>query len=367
MPNHILLHPDKSRREPSGATGVQAGPGSGLVAGVVVCQPVAGVLAVDEAEVGGGLVETEEFLQALRELADLRMAGAEGVGLAGAQPGLDVVDDHPEPRSGGGVGAGAVVEAAGEQQDRSGGHFCRDGLGCIWLAGRAEVATGDDAGGAVAGGEVVECPQCGDHDVAVAGKRGDALLVVEGLGLLAGMELNGDGVAELRAGADRLPDRIQDERVQCGLVHAACHGERGPGPLGSRAVEAGAPPGGIQQCAELCLGRGEGLPAEQPGDDCIAAALELPRDFACGRHAGHYRRGCRAGIASSKISTVWVVRTSGISCSLVSTTSRSEAASRARTRSMMSCAPETSAAWSTSGMPSSWPRTDFQDRWAMSR
>ena len=71
------------------------------------------MLAVDEAEVGGGLVEAEEFLEALRELADLRVAGAEGVGLAGAQPGLDVVDDDPEPRAGGGVGAGTVVEAAG--------------------------------------------------------------------------------------------------------------------------------------------------------------------------------------------------------------------------------------------------------------
>ena len=49
--------------------------------------------AVDEAEVGSRLVEAEEFLEALRELAELRMAGAESVGLAGAQPGLDVVDD----------------------------------------------------------------------------------------------------------------------------------------------------------------------------------------------------------------------------------------------------------------------------------
>jgi hypothetical protein len=74
------------------------------------------VPAVDEAEVGGGLVEAEEFLEALRELADLLVAGAESVCLAGAQPGLDVVDDDPEPRAAGDVGAGAAVQAAGEQQ-----------------------------------------------------------------------------------------------------------------------------------------------------------------------------------------------------------------------------------------------------------
>jgi hypothetical protein len=54
-------------------------PGSGSVTGLVVHQPVAGVPAVDEAEVGGGLVEAEEFLEAPRELADLRVAGAVGV------------------------------------------------------------------------------------------------------------------------------------------------------------------------------------------------------------------------------------------------------------------------------------------------
>ena len=69
---------------------------------------------MDEAEVGGGLVEAEEFLEALWELADFRMAGAEGVCLARAQPGLNVVDDDPEPRTAGGVGAGTVVEAAAE-------------------------------------------------------------------------------------------------------------------------------------------------------------------------------------------------------------------------------------------------------------
>jgi len=77
------------------------------------------VPAVDEAEVRGGLVKAEEFLEALRELADVRVAGAEGVRLAGAEPGLDVVDDDPEPRAPGDVGAGTVVQAAAEQQDRS--------------------------------------------------------------------------------------------------------------------------------------------------------------------------------------------------------------------------------------------------------
>ena len=73
------------------------------------------------------------------------------------------------------------------------------------------------------------------------------------------------------------------------------------------------------------------------------------------------------GVASSKISTVWVERTSGISWSRVSTTSRSDTASLARTRSRMSCSPETSATWLTSVMLSSCLRTDFQDRWSMSR
>src|SRR3984957_6322054 len=81
--------------------------GSGSVTGLVVHQPGAGVPAVDEAEVGGGLVEAEEFLEALREPADFRMAGAEGVRLAGTQPGLNVIDDNPKPRAPGGVGAGA--------------------------------------------------------------------------------------------------------------------------------------------------------------------------------------------------------------------------------------------------------------------
>src|SRR5215469_9295266 len=85
-------------------------------AGPAAHQPVTGMAAVDETEVRGGLVKAEEFLEALRELAGFGAADAEGVGLAGAQPGLDVVDDHPEPRAGRGVGSGAVVEAAGEQQ-----------------------------------------------------------------------------------------------------------------------------------------------------------------------------------------------------------------------------------------------------------
>jgi hypothetical protein len=57
-----------------------------------------------------------------------------------------------------------------------------------------------------------------------------------------------------------------------------------------------------------------------------------------------------AGSSSSKISTVWVARISGISCSRVSTTSRRDAASCVRTRSKMSCSPEMNATWSTSGM-----------------
>ena len=147
---------------------------------------------------------SEEFLQALWELADFRLAGAEGVCLAGAQPGLNVVNDDPEPRAAGGVGAGTVVEAAAEQQDRSGGHLDRDGLGRVGLARRSQVAAGDDAGGAVVGGEVVQCPQRVDHDVAVAGQRVDALFVVEDLRFLAGMDLDGAGETELRARSDHL-------------------------------------------------------------------------------------------------------------------------------------------------------------------
>jgi hypothetical protein len=93
----------------------------------------------------------------------------------------------------------------------------------------AQVAAGDDAGGAVIGGEVVECPHCGDHDVAVGAQRVDALFVVE--------------------------------------------------------IEAGSPLGNVQQRAELRLGRGHGLPA-QPGDDGVAVPLKPPRDFACVRHTG---------------------------------------------------------------------------------
>ena len=181
-----------------------------------------------------------------------------------------------------------------EQQDRSGGHFGRDGLGRVGLARRAQVAAGDDAGGAVIGGEVVERPQRGDHDVAVAGQRVDALVVVEDLGLLAGMDLDGAGDAELRAGADRLLDRVQDEGGQCGLVQAACHGERGPGPLGPGAVEAGSPLGDLKQRAELRPGRGHGLLAQQPGDDGVAAALKLPYDRARVRHTGIIDGWCPA-------------------------------------------------------------------------
>jgi hypothetical protein len=82
-------------------------------------------------------------------------AGAEGVCLAGAQPGLDVVDDDPEPRAAGGVGAGAVVEAAGEQQDRSGGHFRRYGLsrvGLVQAACHGEGGPGPLSPGAVEAG-----------------------------------------------------------------------------------------------------------------------------------------------------------------------------------------------------------------------
>jgi hypothetical protein len=74
-----------------------------------------------------------------------------------------------------------------------------------------------------------------------------------------------------------------------------------------------------------------------------------------------------AGVASSKISIVWVELTSAMSCSRATTTSRSDTASRARTRSRMSCSPETNAMWSTSGIVSNWARTDFHDRCAMSR
>jgi len=189
-------------------------------------------------------------------------------------------------RGRGGVGAGTVVNAAQEQQDRSGGHFCRDGLSRVGLARRPQVAAGDNAGGAVAGGEVVECPQRGDHDVAVAGQRVDALLVVEGLGLLAGMELDGGGVAELRAGTDRLLHRVQDERCQRGLVQAACHGQGSPGPLGPRAVEAGSPLGNLQQRAEFRPGRGQGGLAQQPGDDGVAVPLKSARDSGCVRDTG---------------------------------------------------------------------------------
>jgi hypothetical protein len=47
--------------------------------GVVVEQPFARVPAVDEPEVGRGLIEAEQFLKALRKLADLAGIGAEGV------------------------------------------------------------------------------------------------------------------------------------------------------------------------------------------------------------------------------------------------------------------------------------------------
>ena len=47
--------------------------------GVIVQQPFARVPAVDEPEVRRWLVEAEQFLEALRKLADLAGVGAEGV------------------------------------------------------------------------------------------------------------------------------------------------------------------------------------------------------------------------------------------------------------------------------------------------
>src|ERR1035441_3009017 len=95
--------------------------------GVIVQQPFARVPAVDEPEVRRWLVEAGQFLEALRKLADLAGIGAEGMCLTRAEPWLRVVDDHPEPGRGAGVGTGAVPQAAGEEQHGSGWHFHRHG------------------------------------------------------------------------------------------------------------------------------------------------------------------------------------------------------------------------------------------------
>lgn len=206
--------------------------------GAFVQQPFARVPAVDEPEVGRRLVEAEQFLEALRQLADLARIGAEGVCLAGAEPRLRVVDDNPEPGGGACVGAGAVPQPSGEEQHGSGRHFHRDGVARRGFPLCPPVAARDYAGGPVVGGEVTEGPDGGHHDVTVARERVDALFVVQHLRVLARMDLGGVGEAELRARSDELLYRIQHDRVECGLVHAPGPGQQRPYPARPGAVEA---------------------------------------------------------------------------------------------------------------------------------
>ena len=156
----------------------------------------------------------------------------------------------------------------------------------VGFPGRSQVAAGDDAGGAVVGGEVVESPQRGDHDVAVARQRVDALVVVEDLRLLAGMDLDSAGDSELRARSNHLLHRVEDDGRQRGLIQMAGHRERSPGPLRPRPVEAGPPLGRLQQRAKFRPSRGHGIQAKQPRNDRVPIPLQLPRYFIRVRHIG---------------------------------------------------------------------------------
>ncbi|CAM3742853.1 hypothetical protein NORO109296_05530 [Nocardiopsis rhodophaea] len=74
---------------------------------------------------------------------------------------------------------------------------------------------------------------------------------------------------------------------------------------------------------------------------------EKPRSHAIATGHSH---GCRLICGSSNMNIVWVLRTSGSRCKRSRTKVRRAAASATRTRRSRSTSPETSAAWSTSGM-----------------
>jgi hypothetical protein len=106
---------------------------------------------------------------------------------------------------------------------------------------------------------------------------------VQGLRVLAGVDLGGIGEAELGAGPDHLVRGGQDERVQGSLVHAAAPGQQSPGP--AAAIEARTPPCRGEQPADLVTGSRERVVAETARYHRVAVLLELPGDLSRAHHA----------------------------------------------------------------------------------
>ena len=199
--------------------------------------------AVDVAHERRADVVPEQLLQRSGSRAHDVAGHGQEVVLLGPEPRRHVLEDHAQAGPVGGVGPAAVPHAAQVEQHRSRRHLRRHGGGVrVGLLAGPAVAPGDDAGGPVGLGEVVEGPHGVEHHLVVGtGQRVDGVVVVQDLGHLAGADLDARRRAEL-AVAEHALEHPEDEGMGGGPVEGPGLGEQGVDALGVRALEGVAAP-----------------------------------------------------------------------------------------------------------------------------
>ncbi|HVX47047.1 MAG TPA: hypothetical protein VHC49_24360 [Mycobacteriales bacterium] len=136
------------------------------------------------------------------------------MGLAGPEPGLDVIDDDAETAGRTDVRAAGVPKPPAEEKDRTGRHFDGDGGGSFGPIDMFMLASRYDQRAAVGRREIVEGPDGSHHDVVVAADRIDALLVMQELLGLSRVYLDRLGQAELGSWPEDTVDKFEYDRIQ---------------------------------------------------------------------------------------------------------------------------------------------------------